>query len=89
VRPRNPEVEWGAVTIALGGSMPRRAIGHRDVRATLDQLGVILLDDTEYAEVALRLAIILEGVAPLMATWPLPDDIQIPADLPRPRKRRR
>jgi hypothetical protein len=52
-------------------------------------MGVTLLDESEYAEVAVRLEIIIESVEPLMATLPAPEDAHIPADLPKPTARRR
>jgi hypothetical protein len=61
----------------------------RHVRALLDQMGVRLLDDSEYAEVAVRLGIIIESIEPLMTMLPAPDDVHVPADLPRPAERRR
>jgi hypothetical protein len=52
-------------------------------------MGVRLGDDREYAEVALRLGIIIESIEPLMARLPLPDETQVPADLPAAAQRRR
>jgi hypothetical protein len=87
-RPEIPNAFNATSRTILEVSMRRRALGGRQVRAALDQLGVRLLDESEYAEVALRLSIILESLEPLMAAWPPADEFQLPADLPRPRSRR-
>ena len=69
--------------------MAERPLHRRHIRALLDQMGVRLLDESEYAEVAVRLGVIIESIEPLMATLPAPDDAHVPADLPKPMERRR
>lgn len=44
-----------------------RGLDGEGVRAALDAVGVTLEDEAEYAEVAVRLAVLLEVIRPLMA----------------------
>jgi hypothetical protein len=54
------------------------------VRATLDEIGVTLQSDAEYEDVALRLAVVVEGVRALIAEFPYEFGALLPGDIPWP-----
>jgi len=51
------------------------------VRTALDEMGIALHDDTEYAEVALRLSTVVEAVLYLMSEIPDNSDALMPHEL--------
>ena len=54
------------------------------VKAALDEMGVTLQGESEYAEVALRLSALIETIRHLMAEIPDESEALIPHDLPAP-----
>ncbi len=54
------------------------------VKAALAEMGVTLQSETEYAEVALRLAALTETIRHLMAEIPDESEALLPHDLPVP-----